>query len=329
MLKISIALATYNGSQYLPEQLASYTAQTRLPDQLVVCDDNSSDGTLEIVADFAKTAPFEVRYERNEQQLGIIGNFSKAMQLCDGDIIVFSDQDDVWFPNKLARIEETFETLPQSAVLMSDADIVDENRHSLGYTFWESVRFTPRLQQLVENGRALEVLCRGNYTFGITLAFRAEYRKYLLPIPPTGFHHDLWTARYLSAIAPFALIHEPLLQYRQHAKQKVGAKRTSITNRLDVLAVQQPGASIHRRYEKRSLRFSQVRDRVAETFPHRRDSITFLDQHVQFLDWRGDLPSRRITRIIPCLKNLIAGKYHRHAEGFISFGKDLLQKDRK
>src|SRR5882762_9087557 len=100
-MKISIAMCTYNGARYLREQLDSIAAQTRPPSELIVCDDNSLDETREIVAGFAASAPFPVRLGVNEQNLGSIRNFERAIKLCEGDLIALSDQDDVWLPEKL------------------------------------------------------------------------------------------------------------------------------------------------------------------------------------------------------------------------------------
>jgi glycosyltransferase involved in cell wall biosynthesis len=327
--RISIAMATYNGCRYLNEQLASYTAQKRLPDELVVCDDDSTDDTLQILNEFAKTAPFPVRINRNEIRLGIKGNFSKAMSLCEGDIIVFSDQDDVWVPEKLAKIEGAFNQSPRVGLVMSDAQIVDEKLNSLNYTLWESIRFTPELQAKAQRGAALQVLCQGNFAFGCTMALRADLRQYVLPVPEPGFPHDEWAARLISAFADIVSIADCLVLYRQHPGQKVGATKTSLTNRVSVLAISEPVRTIRRRWHKRAERYRQIQERVQEFFPANKESIEFLQQHVAFFDWRGQLPSPRILRILPCIGALVRGHYHRHAEGLISMGKDILQRDMK
>ncbi len=95
-------MATYNGAKYLEEQLASFVVQSQLP--LVVCDDGSADATLEILHRFAHSAPFPVRIVCNDERLGYGDNFLKAASLCEGDWIAFSDQDDVWLPDKLRQI---------------------------------------------------------------------------------------------------------------------------------------------------------------------------------------------------------------------------------
>lgn len=102
--QISIAMATYNGGQFIQEQLDSLALQTVLPYELVVTDDGSTDKTLQVVQAFAECSPFPVRIYINEQRLGYADNFLKAASLCKGDYIAFCDQDDVWLSCKLAKI---------------------------------------------------------------------------------------------------------------------------------------------------------------------------------------------------------------------------------
>src|SRR5213080_381833 len=98
---LSVALCTYNGAAYLGEQLDSIVAQSRPPDELVVCDDGSTDETVEVLETFLAEAPFPVRLQRNEANLGFVKNFEQAISLCTGDFVALSDQDDVWMPGKL------------------------------------------------------------------------------------------------------------------------------------------------------------------------------------------------------------------------------------
>jgi glycosyltransferase involved in cell wall biosynthesis len=103
--RISVALCTYNGERFLHQQLDSIAMQTRLPDELVVCDDRSTDRTLAIVREFAASAPYPVRVFENQANLGFAANFEGAIRRCDGDLIALSDQDDVWYPTRLERSE--------------------------------------------------------------------------------------------------------------------------------------------------------------------------------------------------------------------------------
>jgi glycosyltransferase involved in cell wall biosynthesis len=131
-LSLSVAMATYNGERFLSEQLQSLSRQTRLPDELVITDDGSCDGTLAILEAFATTSPFPVRIHRNPRQLGYGDNFLRAASLCQSDLIAFADQDDVWMPSKIARCLPFF---ADGEVLLSlhAGIVVDEDLTPLGY----------------------------------------------------------------------------------------------------------------------------------------------------------------------------------------------------
>ena len=94
-------MCTYNGEPFISKQLESIASQTVLPDEVVICDDGSTDDTIMLVERFSSHVGFEVRLYENPTNLGFIGNFSKAMSLCSGDTIFLADQDDVWLDRKI------------------------------------------------------------------------------------------------------------------------------------------------------------------------------------------------------------------------------------
>lgn len=97
--RISVAMATYNGAKYLREQLDSLYTQTRIPDEVVVSDDNSSDGTIEILEEYKQR--YGLIYSVNTKPLGVNKNFEKALHSCGGDYIMICDQDDIWLQSKI------------------------------------------------------------------------------------------------------------------------------------------------------------------------------------------------------------------------------------
>ena len=101
--RVSVALATYNGAQYINAQLDSLASQTLLPAELIVSDDGSSDATLDIVRTFSLRAPFPVRIVDKKERLGFGDNFLFAVAQCQYDLIALCDQDDVWLPDKLRQ----------------------------------------------------------------------------------------------------------------------------------------------------------------------------------------------------------------------------------
>src|SRR5688572_17357597 len=143
-LSLSVALASFNGERYIAEQLKSIAQQARLPDELVVSDDASTDNTPEIVLEFARHAPFPVQFFQNSERLGSTRNFEAAIRACKGDIIFLCDQDDVWYPNKVALIEASFINNPSAGAIFTDADVVDENLHLFERRLWETFKFNSR-----------------------------------------------------------------------------------------------------------------------------------------------------------------------------------------
>lgn len=119
---ISVAMATYNGEQFLREQLDSLARQSLLPIELVVCDDGSADGTLEILRRFATSAPFRVRIYENETRLGPGFNFMSALGRCAGDLVALCDQDDVWKESKLRVCTEVMRD-PRVALVSHSAAV--------------------------------------------------------------------------------------------------------------------------------------------------------------------------------------------------------------
>jgi glycosyltransferase involved in cell wall biosynthesis len=223
---ISIAMCTYNGERYLKNMLDSIGAQTVLPDELVICDDVSSDGTLKILEAYKCTSGFPVRIIKNSQNIGFVKNFEKVITNCTGDIILLADQDDYWQPYKVHEINRVFHDNPSCGYVFSNAELVDENRKSLSLDLWKSVGFNHRRYKQYTEGNQVEVLLGGgNFIYGTTMAFRAVFKSKLLPIDLqlSGFSHDTWICLILSALGAHGIaIQLSLVEYRQHAQQLYG-----------------------------------------------------------------------------------------------------------
>ncbi len=172
-VRISVAMCTYNGADFLPAQLESILAQSRPPDEIIICDDGSTDETQALLKKFAAESPVSASIQLNEENLGSVKNFEQAIRLCSGDVIALSDQDDVWRSDKLELIEAAFTNAPAAGLVFSDAELVDENLKSLDRRMWDAIGFDAHKQKLVRLGRALEVLVTGWTVTGATMAFRS------------------------------------------------------------------------------------------------------------------------------------------------------------
>jgi glycosyltransferase involved in cell wall biosynthesis len=320
--RVSVALCTFEGERYVSSQLESLLAQTRLPDELVVCDDGSRDGTLRHLIRFAARAPFPVRVEVNEERLGATANFEKAIALCTGDLIAPCDQDDVWRPVRVARAIEVFESDPRIGMAFSDADVVDEELRPLGHRLWKAVGFSRSGRGMVRRARAFDAFLRRWIVTGTTMTFRSVYRPLVLPIP-RSWVHDAWIAMLVAAVAPVALIDEPLVLYREHPGQLLGAAREGPLGFLR--RARETGSG---EYAIEAERFRLLRQRLEDQGHLGRDPSLRerLDAKVAHQDLRLAISrdSSRASRIAAALRELARGGYSRYSARTFVVLKDLL-----
>jgi glycosyltransferase involved in cell wall biosynthesis len=222
MTTISIAMATYNGARFIREQLDSLAAQTVLPEELIVSDDGSTDDTLSIIEEFAKTARFQVKIVRNETRLGYRANFMKCAALCTGDLIAFCDQDDIWFKQKLERQLRHF---ADSTVFLSchNVKLIDQQGRDLGRDLQQ---FQSSLPFSYSSASPFA------YCQGFTQIFRRQLLSFFYlwdssidhHITTERMAHDEWYF-FLALIVGFVKYDlEPLAFYRQHDFNVSGPK---------------------------------------------------------------------------------------------------------
>jgi glycosyltransferase involved in cell wall biosynthesis len=319
---ISVALCTHNGAAYLPDQLASLAAQSRLPDELVVRDDASDDDTPALVEAFARRAPFPVRFERNAHRRGSTRNFDGAIAACSGDLIALSDQDDVWRPEKLREIERRLRESPGVGLVFSDADVVDATLNPIGARLWTRVGFDRRRQRFWRARGALTALVPGRIVTGATMAFRSRFRPLVLPTPEgiAPMIHDGWIALAIAAVADVAFIEEPLVAYRQHATQQIGAREVGPRPGVMAAATHVNAYSMH----IASLRALQ--ERLAAGLAGSEGAaaagrIAIIRRHFEA---RANLPARLLDRLPTVLRELASRRYHDYGNGVRSALKDLV-----
>lgn len=324
METVSITLCTYNGEEFLAEQLRSIAAQSRLPDELVICDDGSTDGTLRIVNEFAETAPFTVKIVENSSNLGSTKNFEKAMSLASGDVIFLCDQDDVWAENKIKLMAKRFAQDEELVLLFSDAELVDQDLNSLGRNLWNMV-FPSDQRQKFLNGDTFEVMLWQNAVTGAAMAFRSRVREKLIPFPIIpGLIHDGWIAIALANIAKIGFIEMPLVLYRQHERQQLGVGmlatdrqiRFGNTIAISELEIERLKA-MNDVIESSSLFENRRGSGLIEKYTRKRADMI---EHYQN---RKGLSASLPTRIVEVFRELRTGRYNRYSNGMFSVVKDL------
>jgi glycosyltransferase involved in cell wall biosynthesis len=322
-LTISVAMCTFNGDSFLAPQLESIAAQDCPPDELVVCDDGSTDTTLETLRNFARRAPFPVRVEINPANLGSTRNFEKCISRCQGSIVALADQDDIWYPHKLRKLEVALRESDEIVAAFSDADIIDDDSRRIGLRLWASFGLDHARQRKFAAGHAPEVLCNHPVITGATLAFRRDRFHRMRPIPTNQFH-DAWITFLLAASGKFALVREPLMQYRRHRRQQVGPGASSLRFSAQIAEV------IKRNRGRRSeemAQFQQLYEMLyerAESFPNAEAALRELQGKLAHLARRARMPELRIARPLRVLHEILVGSYWRYSNGWKSAAKDLI-----
>jgi glycosyltransferase involved in cell wall biosynthesis len=314
-MQISVAMCTYNGETYLQRQLESIATQVLLPDELVICDDGSTDATAEIIRAFAASSPFPVRLIRNDHNLGSTKNFEKAIGLCRGELIALCDQDDVWLPEKLGKLSAVLADDPSVGGVFSNAHIINDLAHRRGALLWDEVGFFPKaLKGTVECG----TLLRHDVVTGATLMVRANLRSLFIPISPIWIH-DGWIAWMLVLYSRLAYVAQPLIEYRIHASQQVGlAINSSLRDRLKRArqAGSGPQQLIARQFEE-LLEFWTKHP--GEHYLARLEDFKGKIQHSYM---RVRLPRGRYRRAFSIMRN--SRGYRQYSLGLLTMAKDLL-----
>jgi glycosyltransferase involved in cell wall biosynthesis len=307
---ISVAMCTYNGAKFLPEQLKSIADQTVSVDELVVCDDRSKDDTIEIIKSFAATSKFPVRIHVNEQNLGSTRNFAKCLSLCEGDVIFLCDQDDRWRKDKVQKQLAFLNARPDLDAVFSDAEMINDDSEPTGRTIWEEIEFDKARQEIWESGRPHEILFNGFVVTGATLAIRKSCLQRLMPFPThvQDLIHDAWIAMVLSLENKIDFIPEPLISYRIHSNQQVGfgnkvekvqlAHRFKRDRKLKLVPLKEKADKLHELYLLlRALPFVP-REKLIKLYLSQKHFYT-----------RAALPESRVKRLTPVLSQLLRGYY--------------------
>lgn len=325
-IRISIVMCTYNGATYLQAQLDSLLAQTCLPDEILISDDVSTDSTMAILEVFVVVAGsrgVEVRLSRRESNVGFVENFSSLLQQATGDVLFLCDQDDVWRSDKLALMTARFTDDLELLLLHSDARLVGPKGESLNCSMFDALQMTAEEKQSIHDGRAFDVVMRRSFVTGATTALRRAVLDRALPIAQEWIH-DEWLAAVASAIGKIDFIDAPLIDYRQHGDNQIGARKRTLLMKWQELIL--PRGKFLLGEAKRLQRlenflaqilFFDGAARAAQVFNKR----THFERRVAI----GQLP--RYQRLLPVLREGGTGDYRRYGTGGRSMLRDLLRYD--
>jgi len=200
---ISVALSTFNGARYLREQIDSVLAQSGVSIEIVVADDGSSDQTPAILADYA-ARDARLRWQVNERNLGPTASFERAMALCAGAYIAPCDQDDVWHPDKLARLHAA---MGDCDLVYCDSEYIDPDGNSLGRRVSDGSTMLAGTSPLT--------FLFANSVSGHACLLRRDLFERSRPFPELAYH-DWWLALCAAGRNGVRYLDEPLVSFRRH-----------------------------------------------------------------------------------------------------------------
>lgn len=308
-------MCTYNGSRYVGIQIDSILGQTAPIDELIVSDDGSTDGTIDIIREKFLNIDSPRLIILQGERLGITRNFERALSACNGDILFLCDQDDVWLQNKVEIFLHFMEEHPDVLLAFSDARLVDADAHDLGSSQFEMVRLSKRLIRSLTGSSPLTTLLRRNVVTGATVALRRDLLVFARPFV-NGWLHDEWLAICAAVKGRLGVIEKPLVQYRQHSNNQCGMRPSGLKEKLSI-------AAASKQSNQSTVRLERLLERLENAEPnfhkHIRKALAFERARVHS---SGGI----LERIFCVLKLSARGDYFRYADGFRSMAKDLLSR---
>lgn len=224
---IDVLLATFNGARFLPEQLESLERQTHSDWRLIVRDDGSTDRSITIVEAFAERHSERVQILPRDGRgpLGACGNFAALLEASDAPYFMFCDQDDLWFPDKIADLLRALRAVEERRgadtpiLAHSDLLVTDDALRVLHRSFW---RYSRLLDPTAPRRPARLII--QNYVTGCAAIGNAALRRTALPIPSEARMHDWWVAMVAAILGEITEHEAPTILYRQHHGNEIGAK---------------------------------------------------------------------------------------------------------
>jgi len=321
---ISVALCTYNGEKFLAQQINSILNQSYPVDEIIICDDCSTDNTIEIIKNFQRKPGCIIKLVVNEVSLGAIKNFEKAISLCIGEIVFLSDQDDIWLENKVKTIIDKFENEPSLEAIFSDAELIDDKGNSLNKTLFDQFFFSKAIQENWANGQALiDLIYDRSRITGATLAVKKELCNRAYPVNMSNkVWHDAYLGMNAAANAGLGWINEPLIQYRIHNNQQVGiGNGTTVVTGTKRTTLQKHLKDLEEFYSNRLL----IVEYLVNKYPKLKKETLEKEglEWINYSSLRLSLPQNIFKRVLVTINSI--SLYRRHSNFFLkSMIKDIV-----
>lgn len=321
--EISVAMCTYNGAQYIVEQLESMAAQTLLPAEIVVSDDGSTDGTIALLKQTwerlsehsSELRTVKLTVLSNKSSLGVTKNFEQAIAATTSPYIFLADQDDLWFPQRLEV--ETAQLKAGAGFVFGDAQLVNSSGEPLGHSLFEALSLSSAERAGIVS-HPVDVLIKRNIVTGATAAFSRSVFDKAAPFP-AGWVHDEWLAMVAALSGERFAATESLIGYRQHDSNQIGVKKNTLSTRMAKLRAE--GAE---RNARLLARITSLSERASELGASA-SALSLIASSLKLQQARSSYPRYRAIRWVPVLGQVLTGRYFRVSNGPRDVLRDLVQ----
>lgn len=321
-LTSSVVVCTFNGVRYLPSLWESVLAQSQLPDEIVVRDDASTDGTRAMLGelrDRATARGIRVRLLFGETNIGYVANFEAALKVASGDVLFLCDQDDAWHTGKLATQMHEFDCRPELRFLCSDARRVDAAGTSLPRSLFDVLKVGSSEFRRIHASRGFEVLLRRSLATGATVALRRSLAIEAMPFAP-GWVHDEWLAIMAAARDGFDCLEEALIDYRQHDANQIGMPDRNLRQKWNDL-VGPRAAKIDTLVRRSEVLLQRLGD-MPGVKPYYVEMALQKLEHLRVRQMFRGPPWRRARGVV---RESLGGRYRLYSSGWRSALRDLLR----
>ncbi len=231
--KVDVLLATCSGERFLAQQIDSILNQTYPFIRIIISDDASEDDTQKIIQEYVGRFPEKILFIENQKRLGIKKNFSLLMKISSAPYVLFSDQDDIWLPQKVEKTLNCIQSMEdkfgsQPFLVHTDLTVVDEHLKVLHNSFWKYVNINPLVNMTFNR------LLNQNVVTGCTMMVNRLLVELARPIPEEAFMHDWWITLVAATLGKIAVLNESTIFYRQHGKNTLGAQKFGSVKNLIV-----------------------------------------------------------------------------------------------
>ncbi len=284
--KISVAMATYNGAKFIEEQLDSILNQTLPVDEIVICDDISSDNTAEVITKYIsdKKLQNKIHFTVNDKNLGYASNFVQALRKTTGDCIFFCDQDDIWISDRVEKMVKVLENNTEICLLGSEFEPFKCDKDAPNPHKWELKKFRndDSIEKLLFNSENIFIGCQG-----CTMVMTRDFINRVIDFWYEGWAHDEFAWKMALSEESLYFYHRKTIRRRLHSNNVTLHKEHDKGKRLKYLS------DLEKSHKQTIVFLDHLYRKNKISQQEYKRKTTLLNKHIRATQMREDLIGRK------------------------------------